>query len=463
MEAEYLERELSALLGDGRKVSAGMSVRELHAHDGSLVPRCPPDVVAFPEDTQDVSLLMQFAHAHDVPVTPFGAGTSSAGKTVPLHGGISLDLGRMNAIVAIHPQDFDVVVQPGVLRKALNRRLADHGVFFPVDPGADASLGGMASTNASGTTTVRYGGMRRNVLGLEVVLADGTVVRTGTRAAKSSAGYDMTNLFVGAEGTLGVITELILRVHARPEQTVSARLAFGSLRAAARAVASLTGLSAVLSRLELLDGPTIAIVNAHFGTGLPEQPTLLAEYGGAPAAVAGDLELAHEVCRELRSGDIVVERDPTAQARLWDARHNFGHALAARHPGKVAIGTDICVPISRLPEAIEAGREKIAAAGLEACLVAHAGDGNFHFVVVVDPGSVEPVVAQEIYDEMVEHALSCGGTAAAEHGIGAEKLTYLVREHGDLVPAMHAIKDALDPRRILNPGKVLDETERRAA
>jgi D-lactate dehydrogenase (cytochrome) len=451
---------LIELLGSETKVSTGSSILAHHAHDGGLIEGRTPDAVVFPESTDDVAAVMRYATEHRIPVTPYGAGTSRGGKTVPLFGGISLDLSRMDAIVAVHPDDFDVVVQPGVLRKALNARLAEHGLFFPVDPGADASLGGMASTNASGTTTVRYGGMRPNVLALEAVLADGSVVRTGTRARKSSAGYDMTNLLIGAEGTLGVITELTLRIHPIPEKTVVARVSFDDLANASKAVVALTASSSIISRIELLDAHTISIVNAHFGTELVEAPTLWIEYGGSKKAIEDDIEFGREIWEELGSIDIVVEGDPTAQHRIWEARHNFGPALWARHPGKTSTGTDICVPISELPSAIAYARTLIDETGLDVSLVAHAGDGNFHFVFMVNPASDEPALVKRIYKSMAEHALACGGTSSAEHGIGVEKQGFLLLEHGDLLPAMRAIKAALDPAGILNPGKIFADTTR---
>jgi D-lactate dehydrogenase (cytochrome) len=448
---------LIELLGSESKVSVGSSILAHHARDGGLVAARTPDVVVFPESTGDVATVLRFANEYGIPVTPYGAGTSQGGKTVPLFGGISLDLLRMDNIVAVHGDDFDAVVQAGVLRKALNTRVAEHGLFFPVDPGADASLGGMASMNASGTTTVRYGGMRANILALEVVLADGSVVRTGARARKSSAGYDMTSLLIGSEGTLGVITELTLRLHPIPEKTVVARVSFADLTNASKAVVALTATSSSISRIELLDAHTLSIVNAHFGTELAEAPTLWIEYGGTAKAIEEDIEFGRELWEELGSIDSVVESDPTAQHRIWEARHDFGYALFARHPGKIPLGTDICVPISELPSAIAHARELIDETGLEASLVAHAGDGNFHFAFMVDPDSDEPELVKQIHASMVEHALACGGTSSAEKGIGVDRQDFLLREHGDLVPAMRAVKAALDPSGILNPGKIFSD------
>lgn len=451
---EALEAELRELLGARDRASAGDSVRAQHGRDQRLA-GLDPDVVAFPLSTAEVAAVVRFAAERRLPLIPFGAGTSSGGKFVAPDGGISLDLSRMDRVLAIHPEDFDVVVQPGVLRKGLNRRLGEHGLFFPVDPGADASLGGMASTNASGTTTFRYGGMRANTLALEVVLADGSVARTGARARKTSAGYDVTGLFVGAEGTLGVITELTLRLHPIVERIVLGRAAFADLETAVEAVVALSRSATAISRLELLDGPTVAIVNRHSGGSLPEAPTLFIEFGGSPLAVDEEIALSLDTCRELGEVRLEVERDPTAQHRLWEARYEFGHALLAARPGKTMVSTDVCVPISELPGAIANGRALIAAEGLEACLVAHAGDGNFHFVFAVDADSGEPAAVERINAAMVDHALTRGGTSTAEHGVGLELIGALEREHGDLLPTLRALKGALDPGGLMNPGKML--------
>jgi D-lactate dehydrogenase (cytochrome) len=366
---------------------------------------------------------------------------------IPVAGGISLSLARMDRLVALRPEELNATVQPGVTRIALNAAAGEQGLFFPVDPGADASLGGMAATNASGTTTVRYGGMRRNVLALEVVLADGSVVRTGTRAAKSSAGYDLTSLFVGSEGTLGVITELTVRLYGIPERVLAARVAFATLDDACETVVALVAAGAPVARVELLDAATLAAVNAYKGTDFPETPTLFL-----------DVEGEDDEVRELCSGALSYESDadPTRRARLWEARHHVLFALLAAAPGKVHKSTDVCVPVPALAESLRHARAAIEAHGLESSIVAHAGDGNYHVLFMLDPADAdERRRADELNAEIVEWALAHGGTCTGEHGIGLGKLGYLEREHGDLLPLMRGIKALLDPAGILNPGKVV--------
>lgn len=453
--ADKIAEALLRCVGDPSRVSTGESIIALHAGDYGYTQSHLPDVVVFPTNADEVSAVLAFASSERIAVVAYGAGTSGEGKTIPLAGGISLDVSRMDTILAVHPEDFDVVVQPGVLRHALNRRLADHGLFFPVDPGADASLGGMASTNASGTT-FRQGSMRNNVLALQVVLADGTIIRTGARARKTTAGYDLTSLFVGAEGTLGVITELTLRVYGIPERVVAARAAFPDLASAAQAAVSLSSAVPSVTRLELLDGPTIAIFNEHYGTELEVAPTLFLELGGSGASLTEDIDLATAFTQEFGCTHLELERDPTAQNRLWAARHNFGNALMARHPGKSATATDVCVPLSVLPEALMNAKTMLETRGLDAALLGHAGDGNFHFVFMLDADNPNELDAyKHFYRDIVEHALANGGTSTAEHGVGMSKIDFLVMEHGDLIPSMRAIKRALDPHNILNPGKII--------
>jgi D-lactate dehydrogenase (cytochrome) len=454
-DVEALVDSLRLTVADPSRVSTGESIIALHAGDYGYDASRLPDVVVFPLSAEEVSAVLTCATTSRVPVVPYGAGTSGEGKTIPLQGGISLDLSRMDQIVTVHPDDFDVVVQPGVLRHALNRGLAEHGLFFPVDPGADASLGGMASTNASGTT-FRQGSMRNNVLALQVVLADGTIMRTGARARKTTAGYDLTSLFVGAEGTLGVITELTLRVYGIPEHVIAARAAFPDLRAAARAAVAISNGVPSVSRLEILDGPTIAIFNDHYGTELTEAPTLFLELAGSRGMLDEDIELIVGLGEEYATTGIHFERDRTAQHQLWAARHNFGNALMVRHPGRSATATDVCVPLSVLPDAIVHARDILRERDLDAALLGHAGDGNFHFVFMLDAGDPEEIAAyKRFYREIVEYALERGGTSTAEHGVGVSKIEFLVREHGDLMPSMCAIKRALDPENILNPGKII--------
>ena len=442
-----LRAALLDVIPDESRVVDAESVLDQHAHDLSHHAPRRPDIVVFPESTDEVSRVLAFAAAERIPVVPFGAGTSLEGNVIPVAGGVSLSLARMDRVVILRPDELNATVQPGLTRLALNRAAGEHGLFFPVDPGADASLGGMAATNASGTTTVRYGGMRRNVLALEVVLADGSVVRTGTRAAKSSAGYDLTSLFVGSEGTLGVITELTLRLYGIPERILAVRVTFETLENACETAAALVGAGAPVARLELLDGATLRAVNAYKGTDFAEAPTLFVEVEGSDDDV-----------RELCTGAVTYESDadPTGRARLWEARHHVLFALVAAAPGRVHKTTDVCVPVPALAESIRHARAALEARGLEATIVAHAGDGNYHVLFMLDPDDPhEGAQAEALNADLVEWALEHGGTCTGEHGIGLGKLGYLEREHGDLLPLMRGIKTLLDPAGILNPGKVV--------
>jgi D-lactate dehydrogenase (cytochrome) len=451
-----LRGELLRIVRDEARVSVGETVLEHHSRDFSYHEPHAPDVVVYPESTEEVSAVLAFADREGVPVVPFGVGTSLEGHVIPVHGGISLDLTRMDRILAIHAGDLAARVQPGVLRSRLNERAAEHGLFFPVDPGADATLGGMAATNASGTTTVRYGNMRAQVLALEVVLADGRVVRTGGRAAKSSAGYALTHLFVGSEGTLGVLTELTLRLYGIPEHVVAARASFPDVESACRTAAALVGFGLSVTRCELMDAPTIHAVNRHKGTDYPEEPTLVLELGGSEPSVESDLEAAQEIASSEGCTAFVFERDADARRRLWDARHQAALALLAEGAGRSLLTTDVCVPISELPQAIAFGRATMERLGLEASMVGHVGDGNYHAAILVDPADGEHVArAQEANAALVRDALARGGTCTGEHGVGLGKIPYLEAEHADLLPLMRGIKDLLDPNGILNPGKVL--------
>lgn len=444
-----MRSDLLRLVPDETRVSEVESILDQHAGDLSYHDARRPDVVVFPESTAEVSAVLAYANAEGIPVVPFGAGTSLEGHVIPLHGGISLDLTRMDEIVAVRPEDLTATVQAGVTRSQLEAATGPHGLWFPVDPGADATLGGMAATNASGTTTVRYGGMRGHVLALEVVLADGRVIRTGTRAVKTSAGYNLTELFVGSEGTLGVITEVTLRLRPIPDDIVVARAAFPSVEAACRAAAAIIGAGVLVTRCELLDRTTIASLNAYRGTSFPESPYLFIE-------ASGDLDPVRELAVDEGATAFEAERDPTARARMWDARHNALHASLALAPGSKAMTTDVAVPVSELAAAMEHARTKLDASGLLGGIVGHVGDGNFHVAFLLDPGDAESTArAAALNDALVDDALARGGTCTGEHGIGHGKLAYLAREHGDLVPLYRGIKDLLDPRGILNPGKVV--------
>jgi len=454
--ASDLGSRLLDLVPDESRVSTGESVLELHGQDLTYHRPHLPDVVVFPETVQEVGAVLALASAEHIPVVPFGAGTSLEGHVIPVQGGISIDLTRMNRIIEVHAADLDATVQAGVLRSELNARVGREGLFFPVDPGADATLGGMAATNASGTTTVRYGNMRAQVLALEVVLADGTTVRTGGRARKSSAGYDLTQLFVGSEGTLGVITELTLRLYGIPEHTIAARASFPDVEAACRASTAIVGSGLLVTRVELMDGPTILAVNAQRGSDYPAEPTVLLELSGSEASVEADVEAARELSVAEGCSAFVLEHEREARARLWEARHNVAHALLAGGKGRRLMSTDVCVPLAQLPGAIGAARTLVDGLGMPAAILGHVGDGNYHVAFLIDMEREDEVkTAKEINAAIVGDALDRGGTCTGEHGIGLGKIDYLQREHGDLLPLMHGIKDLLDPAGILNPGKVL--------
>jgi D-lactate dehydrogenase (cytochrome) len=454
--AADLRAELLRLVPDERRVTDGESVLDQHSADLSYHPGRRPDIVVFPETTDEVARVLEWADNARVPVVPFGAGTSLEGHVIPLEGGISLDLTRMNGVVALRPDDLTATVQAGVTRSQLEAAAGPHGLWFPVDPGADATLGGMAATNASGTTTVRYGGMRTHVLALEVVLADGRVVRTGSRAVKTSAGYNLTNLFIGSEGTLGVITELTLRLHPISEHIVVARAAFPSVEAACRAAAAIIGSGVLVTRCELLDAMTIAALNAFSGTDFPPSPYLFVEFGGTEAGVAGDLATTRELAEDEGATAFESESDPTARARMWSARHNALMASLALAPGSKAMTTDVAVPVSELAAAIEQARRALDESGLRGGIVGHVGDGNFHVAFLLDPSDSASIAqAEALNGRVVEDALARGGTCTGEHGIGFGKLGYLEQEHGDLIPLFRGIKQLLDPNGILNPGKVV--------
>jgi len=462
MSQAELRAALADALGDPSRVSDGDSERDLHAGDMSFHRPHRPDVVVYATSTEDVAAVLALADRHRVPVTPFGAGSSLEGHVVPVAGGISLDLTRMDRILDLSPADLTATVQAGVTRTALEHAASGHGLFFPVDPGADATLGGMAATNAAGTTTVRYGKMRANVLALEAVLPGGHVVRAGSRAPKTSAGYDVLGLLVGSEGTLGVITELTVRLHGIPEQTVVLRLSFPDVDPACRAAAAIVSAGVGVTRLELLDGWTIGVINEYQGTDLPVGPSLFVEASGSEGTVASDLELVTAVAEAEGAFDVVTERDPTARARLWAARHASAYATAAAVPGKRHRSTDVCVPLSELAGAVSFARAELERRGLVAGIVGHAGDGNVHLALMVDPDDeAELRASDELVEALVEDALARGGTCTGEHGIGAGKIDALAREHGDLVPLMQGIKQVFDPNGIMNPGKVLPRAARR--
>jgi D-lactate dehydrogenase (cytochrome) len=454
--AEDVRRALVGAIGDERRVSDGASERDLHGSDMTFHRPHRPDLVVYATTTGDVSAVLALAEEHRIPVTPFGAGSSLEGHVIPVEGGITLDVTRMDRVLDVSPGDLTATVQAGVTRTQLERSAAEHGLFFPVDPGADATLGGMAATNAAGTTTVRYGKMRANVLAVEAVLAGGRVVRAGSRAPKTSAGYDLLGLLIGSEGTLAVITELTVRLQGIPEQAVVLRLAFPDVESACRAATTIVAAGAGVTRVELLDGWTIATINAHQGTDLPVGPSLFVEAAGSDGTVASDLELVREIAASEGATDVVAERDPTARARLWAARHASAYAAAAAAPGKRHRATDVCVPLSELAAAVAFAREEVERRGLVAGIVGHAGDGNVHLSLHVDPEDPDEVRASdELIELLVADALARGGTCTGEHGIGLGKVHALEQEHGDLLLLMRGIKQVFDPHGIMNPGKVL--------
>lgn len=445
---------LRALLGD-RLSLAGADLLH-HAQSESHIVAGLPAAVAWPETTAEVADVMRICAAHGLPVTGWGAGTSLEGHALPLRGGVTVDFGRMARVLELRSEDMLVRVQPGITRETLNTELRATGLFFPVDPGANASLGGMAATRASGTTAVRYGTMRDNVLALEVVLADGRVIRTGSAAPKSSTGYDLTGLFVGSEGTLGLMTELTLRLHGQPEAVSAAVCAFDDMSAAVQAVIATIQSGIPMARIEFIDAACARAVNAHAGLDLPEVPHLLVEFHGSPAGVAEQADRFGEIVADFGSRGFRWADRPEDRTRLWKARHNAYPAILALRPGCRALVTDICVPISHLAEAVEETAADIAAASIPGPILGHVGDGNFHAALLFDPDSTgELAEAKALAARMSERALRLGGTVSGEHGIGMGKTGYMQAEHGEGWAVMAAVKAALDPLGIMNPGKLV--------
>jgi D-lactate dehydrogenase (cytochrome) len=442
----------------GDRLSTAEALREQHSRGEDLSRPVLPDAVAFALTTEDVSRLLAICHAHGVPVVPFGAGTSLEGHVTPWRGGISLDLSRMDRVLEVNEADMDCLVEPGVTRQALNAQLRDRGLFFPVDPGSHASIGGMCATRASGTNAVRYGTMRENVLGLEVVLADGRVVNTGGRARKSASGYDLTRLFLGSEGTLGVITKVRLRLFGIPEAISAAVVQFDTLGGAVRTVIETLQSGIPVARIELLDEVQMAACIAYSRLeGFAARPTLFVEFHGTEASVAEQAESLGAIAESHGGSGFAWAREQEARTRLWEARHNAYWAATALLPGSRAYTTDICVPISALEEAILGARQDIAESGLTAPIVGHVGDGNFHAAILVRPGDEEALQRAWALDrKIVARGLALGGSCSGEHGIGIYKREFLGAEHGDAaIEVMRTIKAALDPKGILNPGKLL--------
>ena len=451
--------ELRSIVPDeGRIMTDGEEIERHGLAFFTYLPPSAPDAVVFPASREEVVEILRFADGRGVPVVPFGQGSSLEGHTIPVRGGISLDLGMMDEILEVRPDDFVARVQPGVTHGKLNERLKEHGLFFPVDPGWDASLGGMAATNASGTNAVRYGAMRERVLGLEAVLADGTVLRTGGMSMKSSAGYNLTGLFVGSEGTLGVFTELTLRLQPIPEQILAARAVFPSIEAAGRAAVAMIRSGMQIGRLELVDARTIEAVNAFKGTAYAVSPTLFLEFSGSGAAVERDVATARGLCETEGADSFEFEEDEAGRERLWEARHEAALAIKELDPDTRPMTTDVCVPISELPGALRHARDAIASRGFEGTILGHVGDGNYHAVFPVDPQDPADLErAKAVNAEIVAYALARGGTCTGEHGVGSGKMEDLKKEHGDSLPFMRGVKRLADPNGVLNPGKLFPD------
>ena len=457
------QREVPQVLLDalaqrfGANCSTAQIVREQHGRDESAFTTVPPPAaVVFAESTRDVADAVALAAQFKVPVIPFGVGSSLEGHLLAVQGGISLDVGRMNRVLSINAEDLTVTVQPGVTRKQLNEEIKSTGLFFPIDPGADATIGGMSATRASGTNAVRYGTMRENVLALEVVTASGEVIRTGTRAKKSSAGYDLTRLMVGSEGTLGVITEVTLRLYPLPEAVSAAVCSFPSIEAAVQTTITIIQMGVPIARVELIDSNTVRMVNAYAKLGLNESPMLLMEFHGSANGVKEQAETVQEIASEHGGQSFEWATTPEERTRLWTARHNAYFAAIQSRAGCRAISTDTCVPISRLADCLLDSVAEADASGLPYFLVGHVGDGNFHFGYLIDPNiPAERETAEQLNHQLVQRALALEGTCTGEHGIGLHKMDFLLSETGTgAVDMMRTIKRALDPHNIMNPGKI---------
>ncbi|MFO1218600.1 MAG: FAD-linked oxidase C-terminal domain-containing protein [Burkholderiaceae bacterium] len=449
-----MHKALAARFGD--RYSTAAAVREQHGRDESVYATTPPEAVVFCESTDEVAFVVTQADRHAVPVIPFGVGSSLEGHLLAVQGGISIDLSRMNRVVRVNPEDLTVTVEAGVTREQLNREIRETGLFFPIDPGANASIGGMSATRASGTNAVRYGTMRENVLGLTVVTAAGEVIRTGTRAKKSAAGYDLTRLFVGSEGTLGVMTEITLKLYPLPESVSAAICHFPSVDAAVRTTIQVIQMGVPIARCELLDANAIRGVNKHSNLTLREQPLLLMEFHGSEGGVKEQIDTVQQIAVEHGGAAFDFASTPEERNRLWTARHRAYFAALQTRPGCRCQSTDTCVPISRLAESINESVAEAEASGIPYWLVGHVGDGNFHLSYLIDPNDAgEFATIERLGVQMVERALRLEGTCTGEHGIGLHKMRYLVDEAGDgTVAMMRQVKRALDPKNIMNPGKM---------
>jgi D-lactate dehydrogenase (cytochrome) len=452
---EKAVRALTAAFGN--RVVTSLAVREQHGNTLTWIPNQPPDAVVYPQNTDDVQQIVRICAANGVPIIPFGVGTSLEGHVNAPLGGVSIDFRDMNKVLTVHAEDFDCVIQPGITRKALNEQLRDSGLFFPIDPGADASLGGMAATRCSGTNAVRYGTMKDNVIALKVVMANGEVVDTARRAKKTASGYDLTRLMVGSEGTLGVITELTLKLSGIPEAISGGVCPFPSVEACCNAAIHTIQSGISVARIELLDALQVKAVNLHSKLGLPETPMLFLEFHGTEASVAEQSERFGEIAAEFGGGPFEWATRPEERSRLWDARHHAAMSNFALRPGAQMIPTDVCVPISRLAECVTQTQRDIEESRIMAPIVGHVGDGNFHLTLLVDMDDADEVKrAKGLSERLVERALSMDGTCTGEHGVGQGKMKYLLAEHGaPALAVMASIKRALDPQNIMNPGKIV--------
>lgn len=451
--ANIIAGELSPILGN--RLHTGQAMRDHHTNSATSIAAQSPDLVAFPVDTNEISQILAICHNHQFPVIAFGAGSSLEGQVNAPHGGISLDMSEMSSVLEICGEDLLAVVQPGITRKNLNHELRATGLTFPIDPGADASIGGMASTRASGTNAVRYGTMADNVLALECVLADGQIIRTGTRAKKSSAGYDLTHLMIGSEGTLGIITELTLKLRGIPNKVIGGMAQFKTIQEACSAVIMAIQCGLDIARIELLDAAQIAACNAYSKLDLKVCPTLFFEFSGNEAGTDEMNELFRETALDCGAMEYHYAQNADERNQLWAARHDAYWAALAAHPGKKGLSTDACVPISCLADCIEASNTDLIETGLSGTILGHVGDGNFHVILCFDPESPEDTAKVEGYlSRMSMRAIEMGGTCTGEHGIGQGKSVYLVHEAAGAVDAMQAVKTALDPKGILNPGKI---------
>lgn len=453
-----LVEELKKIIPTER-VSTNETVLFQHSKDESYHTPQNPDVVVFVENAEEVSRVLRFANETGTPVVPFGVGSGLEGAAVPVHKGIVLNFTHMNKVLEVQPENFLVRVQPGVTRDQLNKELKKYGLFFSVDPGADASIGGMCATNASGTMAVRYGVMKNQVRELEVVLANGDIIRTGGLSAKSSSGYNLTDLFVGSEGTLGVFTEIALRVYGIPEHTLAVRASFPSVEKAVDTALSIMGAGIPVARLELVDASAVAHVNRYKETNYPEVPTLFMEFHGNEAGLAQDVEFAQTLAGDNSCVEFLFETDSKARAKLWEARHHLAYAFIHTYQGKKKMSTDVVVPLAELPGAVAFAQKQLAESGLIGAVLGHVGDGNFHTLMMFNPNDPEDVVKVNRNNEaIVEYALSKGGTCSGEHGVGLGKVKYQQKEHGKAYGVMAGIKKMMDPKGILNPGKILGES-----